>query len=412
MDTMQSLRKEIAALKAENQLLRISKSAEDNSSQELLKYQDSQTRFRTVFEYSRLGNKIISKDLIIRQVNPALVTLLGYRAKEELIGTRILDYTPFEYQKNWKILKEHLWKGETPSLSFETCLLKKDGSVIWCHITSILFPDQGETLGYTIIEDVTEQHVLRQQTEDLLTELKSLNTELVASNEQKTKLFSIIGHDLRNPISGSLQLLDLTIHDIEFTPPDELHSNLLLMKQELSNASELLEELLSWAMAQFATLVFNPIAINNLSELIQKCVERFLPTAKNKGIEITFSVDSNLGFNADKDMLEAIIRNLLSNAVKFTNEGGNITINAVAFDGGVKFSVMDTGKGIPKDRIYKLFDSNSSYTTYGTAGERGTAIGLKICSEFVARHGGKIWVESKEDVGSTFYFIIPKINSA
>jgi PAS domain S-box-containing protein len=410
METIKSLKNEIAALLAENRLLRSAESAKDSSTQELLMYQESQIRFRTVFEYSRLGNKIISSDLKIRQVNPALVTLLGYTSKEEIIGTQILDYTPLDCQKDWKILREHLWQGTTPSLSFETCLLKKDGSLIWCQITSILFPDHGETLGYTIIEDITEQHDLKQHEEVLLSELKALNDELVASNDQKSKLFSIIGHDLRNPISGSLQLSDLTIEDLEFTAADELHSNLVHIKQELSNTGELLEELLAWAMTQFTTLIFKPVDIKRLSDQIQKCVQRVLPMAKKKGIEIAYSVDGKLNLIADKDMLDAIIRNLLSNAVKFTNKGGSININAIAFEQGIKFSVTDTGEGIPKDKIKKLFDRNSNYTTYGTASEKGTGIGLKICYEFVARHGGQIWVESEKGLGSTFYFTIPKIN--
>jgi len=410
METIKSLKNEIAVLKTENRLLRPAESAEYVCSQELLMYQESQIRFRTVFEYSRLGNKIISSDLKIIQVNPALVTLLGYTSKDEIIGTQILDYTPLDCQKDWKTLREHLWQGTTPSLSFETCLLKKDGSVIWCHITSILFPDHGETLGYTIIEDITEQHDLKQHEEILLSELKALNDELVASNDQKSKLFSIIGHDLRNPISGSLQLLDLTIEDLEFTAADELHSNLLQIKEELSNAGELLEELLAWAMTQFTTLIFKPVNIKSLSDQIQKCVQRILPMAKKKGIEIAYAVDNKLNLIADKDMLDAIIRNLLSNAVKFTNKGGSININAIAFEQGIKFSVTDTGEGIPKDKIKKLFDRNSNYTTYGTASEKGTGIGLKICYEFVARHGGQIWVESEKGLGSTFYFTIPKID--
>ncbi|WP_428331568.1 PAS domain-containing sensor histidine kinase [Mucilaginibacter sp.] len=409
MDTIKSLIKDIEALKDENLLLRSALSGKEVTSQ-LLMYQESQLRFRTVFEYSRLGNKIISSDLKIIQVNPALVALLGYQHKEEIIGTQILDYTPLAYQKDWRILREHLWKGTTPSLSFETCLSKKDGTVIWCHITSILFPDKGETLGYTIIEDITIQHNLKQHEDDLLAELKSLNKELVASNEQKSKLFSIIGHDLRNPISGSLQLLGLTINDIDDTPAVDLHTNLIHIKQELSGASELLEELLAWATAQFATLAFKPVSIKNLTGQIQKCVQRILPTAKKKGIEITYAIDSKLNLVADKDMLEAIIRNLLSNAIKFTNRGGNVNITVIAFDQGTKFSVTDTGEGIPKDKISKLFDRNSNYTTYGTASEKGTGIGLKICYEFVARHGGRIWVESEKGLGSIFYFTIPKID--
>src|SRR5471030_191910 len=125
-------------------------------------------RFETVFENSLVGNKIISSDLKIKQVNPALVRLLGYDTKEDLIGTRILDYAPPHCHRDWKLLQEKLWKKLMPSFSLETCLLKRDGTLIWCQVTSILFEDNGETFGYTIIEDVTEKYHLKLQKEEFI----------------------------------------------------------------------------------------------------------------------------------------------------------------------------------------------------------------------------------------------------
>jgi PAS domain S-box-containing protein len=123
---------------------------------------ESLDRFQTVFESSSLGNKIISSDLKILQVNPALVALLGYDSKEDLIGTTILDYSPQDHRQHWQTLQEHLWTHASSSFSLETPLIKKDGSVIWCQVNSVLFRDKGETLGYTIIEDITNHHRLRQ----------------------------------------------------------------------------------------------------------------------------------------------------------------------------------------------------------------------------------------------------------
>jgi len=144
METDQSLQNEIAALKNEN-----------------LEYKESHERFETVFENSKLGNKIISADLKILQVNPAMVKLLGYDHKDEIIGSNIFDYAPDYCHKDWEVLRKKLWQKEMPSFSLETCLMKKDGTLIWCQVTSILFPDNGKTLGYTIIEDTTEKYYLK-----------------------------------------------------------------------------------------------------------------------------------------------------------------------------------------------------------------------------------------------------------
>jgi PAS domain S-box-containing protein len=181
-DIIKSLQSEIAGLNSEIQQLKAAAKTEDINKQSHFDYQESQKRFRTVFESSRLGNKIISSDLKIQQVNPAMVTLLGYSSKEDLIGTKIIDYSPADHKKHWQILQEKLWKKATPSFSLETTLIKKDGSIIWCQVTSILFQDKGETLGFTIIEDITEKHQLRLQKEEFIS---------VASHELKTPLTSL-----------------------------------------------------------------------------------------------------------------------------------------------------------------------------------------------------------------------------
>lgn len=154
---------------------------------------DSDERFRTVFEESPVGNKIIDKDLNILQINNAMVKLLGYDTKEELVGTKILDYTPEPYRKHWAFLQEQLWSRNSNSFSLESAMIRKDGKLIHCRIISILFKDHEETLGYTTIEDISDQYQLRQQKEEFIS---------VASHELKTPVTSL---------KASVQLLDKLI---------------------------------------------------------------------------------------------------------------------------------------------------------------------------------------------------------
>lgn len=134
-------------------------------------------RFRAIFEHSRLGNKIINKDLEIIQANKALVDLLGFDDKADIIGRRILEFAPADRHADWAFLQEKLWSNLTPSFSLETCLFTKTGAIVWCQVTSILIPNDGDTLGYTIIEDITEQHKLRMQGK-ILYQLRVMNLKL------------------------------------------------------------------------------------------------------------------------------------------------------------------------------------------------------------------------------------------
>lgn len=118
------------------------------------KHPESQGRYLGVFENSLLGNKIIASDLKILQVNQSMVELLGFDTKEDIIGKQILEFSHPDFKEDWQLLQEKLWSHKLPSFSVETCLLRKDGSAFWVNVTSILFIEEGETLGYTLIENI------------------------------------------------------------------------------------------------------------------------------------------------------------------------------------------------------------------------------------------------------------------
>ena len=131
--------------------------------------------------------------------------------------------------------------------------------------------------------------------------------------------------------------------------------------------------------------------------------------AAQKNISLTCLIEEGTLVSADYNMVSAIFRNLLSNAIKFTKTGGTITVESHDAGDFWEIAVVDTGVGMSTNKQHKLFNiGEGRITTPGTAGERGTGLGLILCKEFVEKHGGKIWVESEVGKGSTFTFTLPK----
>ncbi|SMD01800.1 PAS domain S-box protein [Pedobacter africanus] len=359
----------------------------------------SEKKYRTIFENVQDVFYQTSQEGIVTEISPSIAQHSGY-TRNEIIGKPV-DLFYYYPQDRERIVEQLRLNGAV--IDFEVRLKTKDDELRYASVNARLIVENGVVTGTEgSMRDVTTRKFHENA-------LQALNTELTASNEQKNKLFSIIGHDLRNPISGSLQLLDMTLTDFESSSADEVHSYLSMMRTELSNANALLEDLLTWAKSQFNAVSFNPVEIKDLPGLIEKCIQTVMPAAQKKNIEVIASLKGEMLLHADTGMLETIIRNLLSNAIKFTHMGGMVIIKVSGNENGLLFSVKDNGLGIPEDKIGELFNKNSNYTTFGTLGEKGTGLGLSLCYDFVSKHGGALWVESAAGLGTTFYFNIPDL---
>ncbi|MES2458429.1 MAG: PAS domain S-box protein [Bacteroidota bacterium] len=359
----------------------------------------SEKKYRTIFENVQDVFYQTNKEGTVTEISPSIEQHSGY-PRSEIIGRPVDNFYYFTQDRE-RIVEQLRINGYV--IDFEVRLKTKNEELRYASVNARLIIDGNEITGTEgSMRDVTTRKFHENA-------LQALNTELTASNEQKNKLFSIIGHDLRNPISGSLQLLDLTLNDFESSSADEVHSYLSIMKQELSSANALLEDLLTWAKSQFNAVSFNPVEIEDVSGLIHKTLQTVSMAADKKGVSIVAHVNSGISLYADIGMLETIVRNLLSNAVKFSRPGGSILVKAEPGEQGTLFMVQDNGTGIPKERIPDLFNKSANYTTFGTAGEKGTGLGLSLCNDFVLKHGGELWVESEEGSGTTFYFIIPEL---
>ncbi len=269
------------------------------------------------------------------------------------------------------------------------------------------------------------QQELRQQNETLERyaemlaqkndELKAKNAELDEKNGQlnllnadKDKFFSIIAHDLRNPIGALRELPQLIAENLDNYSKDELRRLITMQRDAARNLFELLENLLTWSRMQRGLIDFNPEPIQ-VSALVQRSIALLMPSAAQKAITLTQAVNPSLLGMADHKMIDAVVRNLISNAIKFTNQGGTIEVSGNDDGAFMTIAVKDDGVGIGEQFLPKLFRIDEQYRRTGTANERGTGLGLILCKEFVERNGGEIRVESKVGNGSIFSFTLPKI---
>lgn len=230
--------------------------------------------------------------------------------------------------------------------------------------------------------------------------------KLKAANDFKDKMFSIIGHDLRSPLSSIKLTFDLILGGIIKVDDDDFSESLNGLAKSTDEAFVLLENLLGWAKSESGTMkvVQEEILIQELAESIKRLNKHNL---ENKSIDLVIENNATKNIWADNQMINTVLRNLVSNATKFTPENGTITINAKDENDNVVISVSDTGVGIPPENLDKLFNNQGTVKTYGTNNEPGTGLGLILCKDFVIKNGGEIGVKSVVGEGSTFYFTIP-----
>jgi len=168
---------------------------------------------------------------------------------------------------------------------------------------------------------------------------------------------------------------------------------------------------LQWSRSQSGVIDFKPQKIV-LKDTFSNVTGLFRETAGSKNIELAYTLpETELAIYADGNMLDAIMRNLISNAIKFTNPGGKVHISAEANKEFAMIKVADNGVGLSTEIQEQLFRIDKHTSTYGTLNESGTGLGLILVQEFVAKHGGKIGVESIKGKGSTFHFTLPLVNS-
>ncbi len=247
-----------------------------------------------------------------------------------------------------------------------------------------------------IFRDITERNK-----SDII--LKTQSEELQNLNQLKDKMFSIIAHDLRGPIVNLKEIMSL--FDQKIISEEELKNHLPLINADVKATASLLENLLFWSRTQLKGERIHPSNINlHLLSIVQ--VNLLSSQIQEKSLSIINNIPEHANVYADKNMVELVMRNLISNAIKYCHPNNQITISASIKGEYYITEIADTGVGIDKENISKLFGMNN-FSTAGTRSEKGTGLGLLLCKEFVEKNGGKIWVRSELGKGSAFSFSLP-----
>jgi PAS domain S-box-containing protein len=342
------------------------------------------------------------KNLVYLGCNKLFALDAGFTDPKEIIGKD-------DFQMGWhnqaELYREDdriVLKSGNPKLLIEESQTTPMGNYITLLTSKIpLLNSTGEIIGVlgTYIDISERKHI-----ED---ELKKSREQLIQLNATKDKFFSIIAHDLKSPFNGFLGLTELMADKTENFSLSEFTEQSKSLNKNAKNLYKLLENLLEWAQVQDGSINFTP-QHSDLSKLVSQSVDTIYQRAQQKGITIINEVANSQKIYADKKMIGTVLRNLLSNAVKFTRKDGKVIVSSKCLDNdSIEVSVTDNGVGIPEKDVKRLFRVEEKVSTKGTDGELSTGLGLLLCKEFIEIHSGKIWAESKENTGSTFYFTLP-----
>ena len=339
-------------------------------------------------------------------LNEFALKSFGYTVKDFKNGInvrQILKNTKdFDRYKN--DIKERLTQKEIKGRRYT--LQKKDGSVFHglIYSTAIVTANKSPVI-FGIVLDHTEYEEIHNKLVETQNSLKELNVA-------KDKLFSIIAHDLKNPFNAISGFSDLLLSGINDYPIEQIERYVKIIRKSAVKGYNLLENLLEWTRSQTGQLKIKKDNFN-LAWLVQENIEFSRERAMVKEIELIADCNQSLIVHGDRNMISTVLRNLLNNALKFTKSGGRVTISAHKLKAKknekpfAKIVVEDTGIGIKKTVLDKLFHFEENLSTPGTDFEHGTGLGLVLCKDFIEKNNGEIWVESEVNKGSRFSYSLP-----
>jgi len=367
--------------------------------------------YSKAIEYSLSAYKYAAEKKILPYID--MSTLCLYRSNYALGNYKdAYDYLLLYNDNRWRLFEENRmnqiravqikYDTERKEIELEN---QKRTAFLWTLIFIGLLFAVASIAGLFIYKNLLmkKKNLELEKKNALISEQNEKLTEL---NATKDKLFSIIGHDLKNPYQSLLGFSNILIQDYQELSEKEIKEFVGYIFEASDMGNRLLQNLLDWSRSETGRIKYEP-ELFNLKGIIGDSIVLSANTAKQKEITILTDVPDNLTVFCDKNMIYTVIRNLVSNAIKFSYRGGTVKIDSSQSDSIVEIKVSDRGVGMNDILIEDLFKIEKRITKDGTENEKGTGLGLFLCKEFIEKNKGDIKVESTPGVGSSFIFTLP-----
>lgn len=368
---------------------------------------ESEDKYRSIAE--SLDDCLFTFEKVGFMLKPVFCTssikkITGYNKAEFLSDSKFFFriVLPEDYLKIKPKLIDILKSKTKKNSELEFRIVNKEGNVVWIKTKLIFQRSLSGNLQkvYGLMSDITVSKSIEEEN-------KQITDELVKLNDTKDKFISIVSHDLRTPFTSILGFTDLLQND-ETLSEAERKQYVKFIRESAQTMLSLVNSVLDWTRLQTGRIKFEPEK-TNVTEIIKQSINSLSALAIQKSIRIYNLVDKDIYLYVDKNLLSQVFNNLISNAIKFTKENGRIDISATPNSNNTYyiFSVKDNGIGMKREDLDKIFSVDSKFSTDGTAGEKGSGLGLSLVKEIVEKHNGKIWVESQYQKGSDFQFSLP-----
>lgn len=393
----------------------------------------SEERFKQVVENAQEWIWETNAKGLYTYSSPVVEKMLGYK-KDEIVGKKY--FYDFYHDEDREELKDWSFKVYARKEPFRGLIkrkIRKDNSTIWLSTSGVpVIDDEGELLGYRgVYSDVTERKMVERLAQDAREELEThawelkrandankilykqvieKNKELAKLDQMKSDFVSTVSHELRTPLTITKEGINVVLDELPGKVNEKQKKFLTTSINSIDRLMGIINDLLDISKLEFGKEELQRAPVD-LGIIVTDLVMSFSVKAKRVGLKLKpILPEKEMDIYVDGDKIYQVFTNLINNAIKFTKKG-HIEIGVVDKEKEVVCSVTDTGKGISKYDLPKVFSKFHQFGRIEGGGEKGTGLGLAICKQIVEMHKGNIWVESELDKGTKFIFTLPKFTT-